>query len=190
MRLFVAIELPPAVVSAAEAVAQSLRERVARIAPHARLTWVAPDRLHVTVRFIGEVDDERAAAIGRVLGPPLQTPSFTIAAGAAGAFPARGAPRALWLALTSAPGVLADLEREVSARLDRAGVAWDARPFRPHVTLARVREPAGLRASALLAGVEAPPHGSGCVDAITLFVSRLSPRGPTYGVLQRTSLGG
>lgn len=187
MRLFVAVELPPPVVIAADTVARELRERIAQIAPRARLTWVAPERMHVTVRFIGEVNDETATAIRGVLAPALDSPPLAFVLGDVGAFPTRGAPRALWLGLRSASEAVAALETEVSRRLAQAGVPPESRPFTPHVTLARVREAAGLRASALLADV-APPAARGRIDAITLFASRLSPRGSTYTALQRTGL--
>jgi len=187
MRLFVAVELPPPVVIAADTVARELRERISHTAPRARLTWVAPDRMHVTVRFIGEVNDDMATAIRDVLGPPLESPPVAFALGEVGAFPTRGAPRALWLGLTAASEAVAALETEISGRLAQVGVPRESRPFTPHVTLARVREAAGLRASAVLADV-APPAARGRIDAITLFASRLSPRGPTYTALQRTGL--
>jgi 2'-5' RNA ligase len=69
-------------------------------------------------------------------------------------------------------------------------VAPEDRPYRPHVTLARVKEPAGLRTAPLLEGVREHEFGVRRVDAITLFESRLSPRGPTYMPLHRTPLAG
>jgi len=190
MRLFVAVELPPSVVTAADAAGRLLRERISQIAPRARLTWVAVDHLHVTIRFIGDVDEEKATEIGGALGPALESPPFTIALGHVGAFPGRGAPRALWLTLVTDSEALVALEEAVSARLEQAGIPRESRPFNPHVTLARVREPAGLRGPDLLAGLPAPSHAGGRIDAITLFASRLSSRGPTYTALRRMSLRG
>src|SRR3954447_4886264 len=100
MRLFVAIELPRAVIAAATVVSQSLRDRVALVAPAARLTWASPDRLHVTLRFLGQVNDGQEAAIARVLADPLEVPAFTISFGDVGTFPERGTPRTVWIALT------------------------------------------------------------------------------------------
>jgi len=187
MRLFVAVELPPPVIAAAAAAGQLLRERVAGVAPGARLTWVAPDRMHVTLRFLGQVNDEQAAAIAGTLAHPFETPSFTIGLGDIGAFPRRGAPRSIWIALAAGGEACRRLEHELSGRLDRVGIPRDPRPFSPHLTAARVREPAGLRWPAI-ADVAVPLHPGGPVDAITLFESRLSSRGPTYTALQRTTL--
>ena len=71
MRLFVGCTVGPAVADAAMALIGELKARVARLAPLARLTWVPNERLHVTVRFIGHVDAERAAGIRDALAPPL-----------------------------------------------------------------------------------------------------------------------
>jgi len=76
----------------------------------------------------------------------------------------------------------------VSERLARAGIGAEERPYNPHLTLARVREAGGLRSVALLEGVGETTLGGTAVEAITLFESRLSPKGPTYVALQRTSV--
>ncbi len=187
MRLFVAIELPRAVIAAATVVSQSLRERVALVAPAARVTWVSPDRLHVTLRFLGQMGDGQAAAIARVMAHPFEVPAFTISFGDVGTFPERGAPRAVWIALTAGLDACRRLEADVSSRLEPLGIPREPRPFSPHLTLARVREGSGLRGTALT-GITMPRPASGPIDAITLFESRLSSRGPTYIALQRTSL--
>ena len=72
------------------------------------------------------------------------------------------------------------IERELTARLSTIGIPPEDRPYNPHLTLARVREPAGLRAAALLDGLQTHAFGHSTIDAITLFESRLSPKGPTY----------
>jgi 2'-5' RNA ligase len=187
VRLFIAVEAPPPVVDAAMTVSDSLRERVRAAAPHARLTWMTPERMHLTIRFVGETDAAMAARIADLLAAPFATPSFTIGVGEAGSFPPRGTPRVLWLGLTEGRETLQQVEAEVSGRLDQAGIPRERRPFNPHLTLARVREPEGLR-DTITAGIAAPAAAHGIVDAITLFESRLSPKGPTYIALQRIRL--
>jgi 2'-5' RNA ligase len=186
MRLFVAVELPSSVIAAAAAVSEQLRERVVRVAPGARLAWVPADRMHITLRFLGRVPDEQATAIARVLARPFDVPAFTVRLGHVGTFPPRGAPRTVWIALDDGGDTCRRVEAEVSSRLDLLGLARDPRPFTPHLTLARARTPAGLRASSFTDIAVSP--GGGPIDAITLFESRLSSRGPTYTALQRTSL--
>ena len=188
MRLFVAVELPASVITVAAAVSEELRERVARVAPRARLTWVAADRLHVTLRFLGQVGDDQAAAIAQALAPPFDVPPFPLGLGDVGTFPGRGAPRTVWIALARGAEACRSLAGGVSARLDLVGIPREPRLI-PHLTLARVREPGGLRGQ-VLTDVVVPPHPGGSADAITLFESRLSSRGPTYTALQRTPLRG
>jgi 2'-5' RNA ligase len=85
---------------------------------------------------------------------------------------------------------LSALEHEVSARLTGCGVPREDRPFRPHLTLGRVKDPAGLRSAALLDGLGERDFGQWVVDAITLFESRSSAHGPVYAPLGQTRLRG
>jgi 2'-5' RNA ligase len=83
---------------------------------------------------------------------------------------------------------LGGVEREVNARLQQVGVAPEPRDYRPHLTLARIRDAAGLASSRLCDGLADQMVGTTRIEAITLFESRLSPKGPAYVVLQRTPL--
>jgi 2'-5' RNA ligase len=190
VRLFVAVEIDEALRHAAADLAAELRVRVTRTAPASKITWVPEDRLHLTVHFIGQVADDGVAGITEVLGRPFAASPFPIEVNGAGVFPARGAPAVLWAGVSDPTGGLAALENDVSTRLSGLGVARGDRPFRAHLTLARVREAAGLRARTLLDGLGMRRLGTMTVRAITLFESRLSPRGPQYLIVQRTRLGG
>lgn len=145
------------------------------------------ERLHITVRFIGHVDDAQGQAISRALESRLDAPAFDLTIEGVGAFPPRGAPRVFWAGLTDGRDGLLRLERDVSARL--AGlVPPEERPYAPHLTLARVKEPAGVARAALFEGLTDRLFGRVRVEAITLFESRLSSKGPTYVALHRTML--
>jgi 2'-5' RNA ligase len=187
MRLFVAIELNRSVEDSAREVIDELRGRVSSLAPRARITWVAPERLHVTVRFIGNADEERGTAIRSALAPRLETAAFDLVVEGVGAFPERGAPRVFWAGLHGGRQHLLEVEEIVSRRLASI-VAREDRPYAPHLTLARVKDPAGLARVALFEGLSDRRLGRTRVDAITLFESRPSSEGPTYVPLQRTAL--
>ena len=187
MRLFVAIEMNRSVEDAAREVIDDLRERASRLAPRAKITWTAPDRLHVTVRFIGEADEAKGHAIRAALGTTVDAPAFDLTVEGVGSFPPKGAPRVFWAGLTDGRNAILDVERAVSQRLETL-VPPEDRPYSPHLTLARVKEPAGLAKTALLEGLATRHFGRVHVDAITLFESRLSPKGPAYVPLQRTAL--
>jgi 2'-5' RNA ligase len=188
MRLFVGVDVAPGLVEAVAAVVLEVRRRAERLAPQARITWVAPERLHLTVAFIGEADDERTRRIHQVLERPVAVAPFDLVVTGLGAFPTTGEPRVLWAGLTEGRDALQRVEREVSSRLAAAEIAREPRAYSPHLTLARVREAAGLRAASLFDGRAEDAIGTTRVEAITLFESRLSSKGPTYVPLQRTPL--
>jgi 2'-5' RNA ligase len=187
MRLFIACETGAAVGEAAAALIEELRGRVARQAPHARLTWVARERLHFTVRFIGSVDDTRVAALQEALTAPLPVPSFDAVVHGVGVFPDRRPPRVIWAGLRSGTAEMVALARAVNQRIDRL-VGRDPEELRPHLTLARVKEPHGLRSAALLAGLESVALGVTRVEAVTLFESRQAGGSLQYVAVTRTPL--
>lgn len=187
MRLFTAIELGDEVRTRARMLLDELRARAHRAAPHAKLTWVSPDRMHLTLRFIGEVDETQGAKIIGALREALALAPFTVRWEGLGAFPPRGAPRVLWVGVASGRDALIDAEDQVSARLETLGISREDRPYSPHLTLARVREPAGLKAGPLFEKLDGS-LGETRVEAVTLFQSHLSPKGPSYVTLQQTRL--
>jgi 2'-5' RNA ligase len=188
VRLFVAVEIDPSVTQALSDFSAALRRRAHTLAAAARIGWERPEQLHVTSRFIGEVSDSQAAAVAGALLPALAVAPFELVVEGAGAFPERGAPRVLWAGITAGVEGLTAVAAEVSQRLRACDIAREDRPYRPHVTLARVREPAGLRSSALFEELDAPRFGTTRVDAITLFQSRTSPKGAVYTPVNRTVL--
>jgi len=188
MRLFVAIELGEEVLREAAALIDELRRRVDRQARNGRLTWVTPDRQHLTLRFLGEVSDERASDLLGTLCDPIAMAPFDVAWQGLGAFPPKGPPRVLWLGAGRGRDAVLELENAVSARLAPLAFEREDRPYAPHLTLARVREAGGLRPIPLFEGLAEQSIGTTKVDAITLFQSKLSPKGPTYVAMQRTPL--
>ena len=118
MRLFVAVELGADVQAAAAAAIDELRQRIVRSAPHARVTWVKPGHLHLTLRFIGEADAALAEKIRTVLDPPLAIPSFPLTIEGTGTFPPKRPPRVIWAGIAGGLESLRAVEREVRTRLD------------------------------------------------------------------------
>ena len=190
MRLFVAVEIGDTLSARAAELSRELQRRAADVAPGAKITWIPADRLHLTVRFIGEVDDARAQAVCGALKPALAPGAFDLTLHGAGAFPKTGSPRVLWVGVTGGREPLLAIEREITSRLTPLGIEEEDRAYSPHLTLARVREPAGLRTARLLEGLTGGEIGTTRIDAITLFQSKLSPKGPTYTPLLRIPLRG
>jgi 2'-5' RNA ligase len=187
MRLFIAVDMNRAIEEAARDVIDDLRARAARLAPRAKITWAAAERIHLTVRFIGEAEAANARAITSALGPAIDVAAFDVTVEGVGAFPANGPLRVVWAGLTDGRRGLLEVERAVSQRLETLVPAED-RPYSPHLTLARVKESAGLSRAKLFEGLTERQFGTVHVDAITLFESRLSPKGATHVALQRTAL--
>jgi RNA 2',3'-cyclic 3'-phosphodiesterase len=128
-RLFVAINLPDAVKNTLGALCTNV--------PGAK--WVKHPQMHLTLRFIGDVDDQQSEAIKSGLDS-LQAAPFEMRLEGVGQFPARGKPRVLWVGV-KAPPVLSDLQQQVNTTLDRVSLTPEDHPFSPHITLARFKTP-------------------------------------------------
>ena len=126
--------------------------------------------------------------VRQALEEPLAVAPFSLTLCGVGTFPKSGTPRVVWLGVTDGREQLLLVERETSARLTPLGIPEEERPYSPHLTLARVRDPAGLKSAPLLDGLTDRRIGTTRIDAITLFLSKLSPKGPTYTPLVRTPL--
>ena len=135
MRLFVAVNLPAEV---RDAVAAAARPLVA-VAP--ALAWVSPERLHLTVKFLGECAEEAVPALGAALdGVAFRHREFGLDLKDVGAFPNFRRPRVVWIGVEHAAR-LELLQHDVERACEGLGHEVEGRPFRPHLTLARVRAP-------------------------------------------------
>jgi 2'-5' RNA ligase len=103
--------------------------------------WTPREQLHITLRFLGEVAAAAVAEVdGRLAEAARDREPFTLSMGGVGAFPSMKRPRVIWLATRpSAP--MRELHRSVEVALDKCGFEPEGRPFRPHITLGRVRQP-------------------------------------------------
>lgn len=186
-RLFVAVEIDEAVrIAAAEAV-ERLRAQLSRRGAHLDARWVPADNLHITLWFIGEVDEVRAAAIASALQPQFPYEPFEVRIAGLGAFPPSGAPRVFWLGVPAGQEGLAALHTETGARLRPLGFEAERRPYSAHLTIARAKDASrgsGPIVRELLAGTPADA-GRTIVSAVTLFRSHVSSRGSTYEPVAR-----
>ena len=191
MRLFAGVELDSPVKASAVDVAVRLRDRLHRVAPDLQARWVPADNLHVTLWFIGEVDAARGVAIQQALaGAPFPTAAFDLALAGCGAFPPSGPPRVFWIGAERGTGEMAALYGEVGARLAPLGFVPERRAYTAHLTIARVKDPGRGTSRAVRAALDATPAACGVsrVSAVTLFQSRLSPKGAAYEPLLRVPL--
>jgi 2'-5' RNA ligase len=175
-RLFVAIELPP-----------DIRGRLAGLCsglPGAK--WVGPEALHLTIRFIGEVDGALADDIHDALSR-IDAPGFDLVVGGVDCFEASGKVHTLWTGVEKQP-LLLHLREKVESALVRAGCPPERRKFKAHITLARFRGGAGERVGSYIqqfSRFATPPFA---VAHFTLFRSHLGANGPHYEALARYPL--
>jgi 2'-5' RNA ligase len=143
--------------------------------------WVKPGALHVTIKFLGEVEPDNVGRLQALLSPPIPVEPFTIDWRGIGTFPNPRQPRALWLGVTDGGAALAAVEAEVSRRLagDHAFDLSD-RTFLPHLTIGRVKMAGeGVDWPKLLHAVEVR-RAQSTIDRVTLYRSELSQFGPNY----------
>jgi 2'-5' RNA ligase len=188
MRLFAALEITP---DAREAIV-ALQRRLAPAVggPDAALKWNRPDQMHLTLVFIGSVDPAAAAAMIGACQAPIASEPFELAFAGIGVFPPRGAPRVLWLGVGAGADDVRRVQMEVAGRLAAAGAPLEARPFHPHVTLARWKASRGADARRVAAVRMDGASIHTIIDGVTLFESRQSPAGSVYIPLARAPLAG
>ena len=177
IRLFVALELPEAV-----------RERLAGLGggvPGAR--WTEPENLHLTVRFIGEVENGLLPDIDAALGS-VSAPAFDLVLDGVGQFGSGSRSRVLWAGVER-NDALVHLNQKVESALVRAGLPREERRYSPHVTLARLRDAPQERVGRFIEDRGLFRAGPIRVEHFTLFESRPGSGGPVYDPLREYPLG-
>jgi 2'-5' RNA ligase len=176
-RLFIAIPLPDSVCSELARLAEPLRG----------VSWVAGRQLHLTLRFLGDVDPARVEGVAEGLGA-VRVESFILPVEGVGAFPPKGPPQIIWAGVGSGHPHLFQLRQRVDDAVLAAGVDMDVRFFQPHVTLGRCGKGGTPAASSWLhrhAGFSAAPFRAMEFD---LCSSRLSAGGAEHGIMRRYPL--
>ena len=186
IRAFLAIDLPA-----------SLRPGLARVQDElkkcgADVKWVPVGNVHLTLKFFGQIPEAKVLDITRAAGEIARwQPPFTLKVAGAGAFPSNKNPRVVWLGVHGDLDALAGFFRQLEAAFAGLGFPPEDRAFSPHLTLGRVRSPAGRTELArCLATLPAAECAAFQVNEIILFRSNLSPQGATYLPLKVMPLGG
>jgi len=186
VRLFVAVNLPAAERRAAYEAATPLR------AARLPVRWVGEESIHVTLRFLGEVEAARVTLIGEALAAAVRAARpFGVGLGGVGAFPSLARPRVVWIGVERHPA-LELLANDVEKALMALDFEPELRPFHPHLTLGRAERSARPAAFASFEQIAATIayQGSTMVESVDLMQSVLGQRGATYTVLLRASLSG
>jgi 2'-5' RNA ligase len=186
IRSFLAIELPKPILRKIEEVQGDLR------LTHADVRWVNPEKIHLTLKFFGNIEESRINPIFKAIEEPIQnTPPFSLKVRGVGAFPQMRNPRVIWMGLVNGKEVLASLQKQIETQLEKIGFQPEDRPFHPHLTLGRMRSSRGKEE--LVGGMEKhreEEFGDFQIERVVLFKSDLRPTGPIYTPLRDMKLGG
>jgi 2'-5' RNA ligase len=182
IRTFVAFPLSPAWAAYASGVTALLASNVRGV------SWVRPENLHLTIRFLGDLGESGVARLGDAVARAAEgLAAPTVSIGGLGTFPSVAKPRVVWLGVSEGSEALVAVGSAINAAIDRAGFDRADKPFRPHMTLGRVRPAAsgleGIRALAL-----PPAPAQAAFDRIVVMKSDLDPSGARYTALREVRL--
>ena len=186
VRTFIAAEVSAEVRAGARRLIEQLSQSAAGV------KWVDPENVHLTIKFLGEVDyvalnDVCRAVAGAVAG----FEPFSVFCTRVGAFPSPARPRTIWLGLEDEEQQLTRLSAAVEKAMARLRFRRERRPFHPHLTIGRVRDGRKLGDfPTILASGDFSVTGSFTVDELVVFSSELTPDGPVYTPVGRAALGG
>jgi 2'-5' RNA ligase len=181
-RTFIALMIPPDWTDYLGVVSRELASKTRG------LSWTRPENLHITLRFLGDLDD---AGVERVRGLVARDAGAEIAPraglGSIGAFPNLDRPRVVWIGLAEGAESVVSVAGSMNEALERGGFGAPDKPFRPHLTLARVREGArGLEA--IRDAAPPPPPPRALLDRVCVMKSELHPAGARYTALTEIRL--
>ncbi len=191
MRTFISAGIP-----------EEARERLASFLSHLRamdlekLRWVQPEAMHLTLKFLGEIDQDKVRPVLLAMKESCKgTSPLELSTGGLGCFPNRRSPQVVWLGLEGDMEALTELHAKLDGELHRtADLPLENRPFRPHLTLARVRRGATeAERRQIWESIESTPPPQTItwqVSQLSLVHSTLLPQGPQYRTLGSATLGG
>lgn len=186
MRLFIAVGL-------GEEMREKLAEVSAGLAHRLQgVSWVRPENIHLTLKFLGEVGEDDIPAVGQALDETASCHRpFDLSGRGLGAFPSPSRPRVIWAGLEGDRESLSRLARDVEERLSALGFPAEERPYHPHLTLGRVKNPSGPAGlEKILRETGADSLGPLPVAVLLLMKSTLAPDGAVHEVLSEHRLTG
>jgi 2'-5' RNA ligase len=184
-RVFCAIELPSLVI---EKISEHIN-RLRAAAPDSPASWIRPENVHLTLKFIGEIAQNRVGDLSLAAATAVAGfLPFEIAIRNTGSFPKHGTPRVFWIGVDDHSGQLTQLQAKLDEECLRLGFEKEARPFNPHLTIARGRKPQGARALAAAHKEAGFASTEISVRELTVIRSELSSKGSNYTAISRHAL--
>src|SRR5579884_240382 len=181
MRLFTGIDLPEDVIDAFERL-------LVRLRPAANLKWVPVYNLHITMRFIGEWSEARLDELNEALAKTPPRSPINIDLKTLGWFPNARRPRVFWVGVEGGPD-LVQLAQDIDTALEPLGIARETRPFAPHLTLARIKQPVPLdKLHHIIESMEGTDFASFTAERFYLYRSQPGSAGSIYTKLSEFRL--
>lgn len=185
LRTFVAVEIN-------EEIRKGLSDLITRLKTSgAGVKWVAPENIHITLKFLGYIEDTQVAAVSdhiRKAAAPIN--AFTVAIKHLGAFPNTKRPRVIFVVAHEKGNNLATIYSRLDDSLTELGIEKDGREFKPHLTIGRVKSPKNLTALMdAMDPLKVSSFGQQVVESVALMQSDLKPTGPVYKKLEEVKLG-
>jgi 2'-5' RNA ligase len=183
VRAFIAIDLEPEIKESLRSLVRDLR------ATRADIRWVSGEGMHLTLKFLGPIDDTQTLWVKEILENVAgHHQAFPLSLEGTGAFPDEMSPRILWVGFVAEPELLA-LQNDIDAALESRGFEREKRAFTPHLTLGRVKGPERLaKAMGELAKHREKPFGAMTVRKVALFESLLHPEGAEHRIVFEAAL--
>jgi 2'-5' RNA ligase len=184
VRTFVAIPL-------AEAITARLVKAREALAPGARVRWVEANNIHLTLKFLGGVNDADLAEVCRLAGQiAARTERFALSVAGLLAVPPAGELRMVWAGVVERTGRLEKLQATLEQAYAHLGFRAENRRFHPHLTLGRVKSGQDVRhLREAVAGFSGTDFGTQQAEELVVFASQLTPAGPIYSPLKTAPLG-
>ena len=186
IRSFIAIEISDEVREGLRTLQQDLKRAAARVG------WVAPENIHLTLAFLGDIFRAQVESLAQVLDTAAsQTVVFRYQVAGSGFFGSPRSPRVIWVGVNEQGNAVTELQTRVVAAVRELGLKTEERPFHPHLTLGRVRTRDRVdELTSLLASAKSTTFGSVEVSRLLLMQSHLEHQGVRYSVLHESVLKG
>lgn len=187
-RAFIAIPIPSKIQRALGGLQDNLKKDISNV------RWTKPESIHLTLKFLGDVEDEKLAPIGEALKElSSKFDPLNFRADGLDCFPPKGSPRVIWVGLREDSGTLGRLVSDIERAMEKFSFPKENRGFTPHLTLGRVRDQKSRMTAQIMRAVfdKQAPADLGTFEAKTveLIKSELTPKGAIYSNLTTAPLG-
>jgi RNA 2',3'-cyclic 3'-phosphodiesterase len=188
VRTFIAVDFPPNMLKKIAEIISFFKT----LTPEKDLKWVETDNLHLTIKFLGEIEENKTAQVKHTLSQALKDQNcFDIEINGLGMYPNKNKPRVIWLGITGA-NPLSEIYNVLNQELTSLGFTPERRAFSPHLTIARIRRNTDHKQAQgigeILSKYKVETLGATTIEQVHLYQSVLTPSGPIYTLMHSVDL--